>query len=78
MEKIRWSLAARLGPVPVVAQVPDEQHRHQVRGRQRRRGMTRPRLGAAADRVHPQLGGQPAGPLELAVIRITVLLAGRP
>ena len=42
-------------PLPVVAEMTDKQHRHQVRGRHARRGMARSGGGAAPDRVDPQL-----------------------
>ena len=45
-------------PLPVVAQVPGQQHRHQVGRRHARRRMAGPGRGAAPDRIDPQLGGE--------------------
>ena len=65
----------QVGLVPVVVQVPEHQHGHQVGGRQRGGGVPGAGLGAAADRVHPQLGGQAGGEVELAgVIGVVIVM----
>ena len=51
-------------PVPVVAKVAAHEDRHEVGRRQRRRGMTRARGGAAPDGVHTQLAREQADVLE--------------
>ena len=60
-------VGGQVGPVPVVAQVAEEQHRHEVGRRHRRRGVPGLRLGAAPDRVDPQLASQLAGGVELVL-----------
>ena len=50
--------------LPVVAEIPGQQHRHHVGGRHARRRMAGPGGGAAPDRVDPQLLGQLADVLQ--------------
>ena len=45
-------------PLPVVAEMPGQQHRHQIGGRHARRRMAGPGGGAGTDRVDPQLLGE--------------------
>ena len=65
LEKIRWSLAGSCGPLPVVPQVPGQQHGHQVGGRHARRrmagaggragtGSSRPAAAGRAHGHHPR------------------------